>query len=70
MVAKDHEHVTVKWLVIGSDLHSRENMATGHRPPGGYSIAIYKCRISCVLIRMAGIAVQNLFMNKIGSPNK
>ena len=28
MVAKDPEHVTVKWLVIESDLHKRENMAT------------------------------------------
>ena len=50
MVAKDPEHVTVKWLVIESDLHKRENMAIGHQ--GGYSIAIYKCRISCVFIRM------------------
>ena len=32
-------------------------------------VTIYKCRISCVLIRMAGSAVQNLFINKIGSMN-
>ena len=39
MFAKDPEHVTVKWLVIESDLHKRENMATGQQ--GGLVLYSY-----------------------------
>ena len=69
MVARNHGQNTWlsnDWLL--DLIYIREKIW----PPatrGGYSIAIYKCRICCVLIRMAGSAVQNLFINKIGSIN-